>query len=77
MRNAYGRDLARFGPGFAEGDGNLILISPAHGDMLIYRIAEARSSLSAILFRLNAGFVSVIERFTVCVTRSSSFFLKC
>lgn len=26
--------------------------------------AEARSSLSAILFRLNAGFVSVIERFT-------------
>lgn len=26
--------------------------------------AEARSSLSAILFRLNAGFVSVIDRFT-------------
>ena len=28
------------------------------------QIAEAHSSLSAILFRLNAGFVSVIERFT-------------
>jgi hypothetical protein len=27
-------------------------------------IAEAHSALSAILFRLNAGFVSVIERFT-------------
>ena len=28
------------------------------------KTAEAHSSLSAILFRLNAGFVSVIERFT-------------
>ncbi|PMD34046.1 hypothetical protein L207DRAFT_534418 [Hyaloscypha variabilis F] len=46
VKNAYGRDLARHGPGFAVGD------------------AEAHSSLSAILFRLNAGFVSVIERFT-------------
>jgi hypothetical protein len=46
VKKAYGRDLARFGPGFAVGD------------------AEAHSSLSAILFRLNAGFVSVIERFT-------------
>ncbi|KAH7360691.1 hypothetical protein BKA65DRAFT_547404 [Rhexocercosporidium sp. MPI-PUGE-AT-0058] len=46
VRNAYGKDLSRFGPGFAEGD------------------AEARSSLQAIMFRLNAGFVSVIERFT-------------
>jgi len=46
VQDAYGKDLARFGPGFAVGD------------------AEAHSSLSAILFRLNAGFVSVIERFT-------------
>ncbi|KAE9379286.1 hypothetical protein N431DRAFT_540904 [Stipitochalara longipes BDJ] len=46
VKNAYGRDLALHGPGFAVGD------------------AEAHSSLSAILFRLNAGFVSVIERFT-------------
>ncbi|KAH8791468.1 hypothetical protein BGZ57DRAFT_591245 [Hyaloscypha finlandica] len=46
VKEAYGRDLARHGPGFALGD------------------AEAHSSLSAILFRLNAGFVSVIERFT-------------
>jgi len=29
-----------------------------------FMLAEAQSSLSAILFRLNAGFVSVIERFT-------------
>jgi len=46
VKNAYSRDLSRFGRGFATGD------------------AEAHSSLSAILFRLNAGFVSVIERFT-------------
>ncbi|KAK0124517.1 hypothetical protein ONS95_009466 [Cadophora gregata] len=46
VKNAYGKDLNRYGPGFAEGD------------------AEARSSLQAIMFRLNAGFVSVIERFT-------------
>ncbi|PVH87028.1 hypothetical protein DL98DRAFT_510471 [Cadophora sp. DSE1049] len=46
VKNAYGKDLNRLGPGFAEGD------------------AEARSSLQAIMFRLNAGFVSVIERFT-------------
>lgn len=36
-------------------------------NILIHYIAEAHSSLSAILFRLNAGFVSVIERFTVCL----------
>ncbi|KAL2074403.1 hypothetical protein VTL71DRAFT_8181 [Oculimacula yallundae] len=46
VRDAYGKDLSRFGPGFAHGD------------------AEARSSLESIMFRLNAGFVSVIERFT-------------
>lgn len=42
VENAYGEDLVRYGPSFADGD------------------AEAQSSLSRILFRLNA----VIKRFT-------------
>jgi len=42
VENAYGEDLVRYGPSFADGD------------------AEAHSSLSRILFRLNA----VIKRFT-------------
>jgi len=46
VKTAYGKDLARFGPGFAAGD------------------VEAHLSLSTILIRLNAGLVSVIERFT-------------
>ncbi|KAL3424769.1 hypothetical protein PVAG01_04050 [Phlyctema vagabunda] len=46
VKDAYGKDLSRYGHDFAAGD------------------AEAQSSLSAILFRLNAGLVSVIEMFT-------------
>ncbi|CZT03610.1 uncharacterized protein RAG0_10330 [Rhynchosporium agropyri] len=55
VRDAYGKDLGRFGPGFADGD------------------AEARSSLQAIMFRLNAGFVSVIERFTKGRSNSADY----
>ena len=74
VKNAYGQDLARLGPSFAAGDGKCgsllesIYQPPGIGHDsntdLRYSLAESHSSLSAILFRLNVGFVSVMERFT-------------
>ncbi|KUJ20878.1 uncharacterized protein LY89DRAFT_729697 [Mollisia scopiformis] len=51
VENAYGEDLVRYGPSFADGD------------------AEAHSSLSKILFRLNA----VIKRFTTGKTTNTDY----
>ncbi|KAH8602428.1 hypothetical protein B0O99DRAFT_139426 [Bisporella sp. PMI_857] len=62
VRKAYKEDLARIGPGFAHGDGRFT--SQYLKGISDISTAEAHSSLAAILFRLNAGFVSVIERFT-------------
>jgi hypothetical protein len=67
VREAYGRDLARYGSRFASGDGKSACPaqSGCNGEAFAHvSAAEAQSALSSILFRLNAAFVSVIERFT-------------
>ncbi|KIN06073.1 hypothetical protein OIDMADRAFT_176179 [Oidiodendron maius Zn] len=77
VKEAYTRDLARYGPRFAAGDGTFsptitAAVSSAHpvkarsgdGAMADVSAAEARSAFSLILLRLNAAFMSIIERFT-------------
>ena len=77
VKEAYTRDLARYGPRFAAGDGTFsptitAAVSSAHrvkarsgdGALADVSAAEARSAFSSILLRLNAAFMSIIERFT-------------
>lgn len=78
VRNAYAQDLAKIGLSFSEGDGKLFLnVSTGFQNIIFYigncyllysltpaTVAKAQSSLTSILFRLNAGYVNIIDRFT-------------
>jgi len=63
VQQAYRQNVAKYGPEFTN-DGMLFpMLMSGHEPDAEIQAAEALSSLSAILFRLNAGFVSIIERF--------------
>lgn len=73
VNEAYKRDLARYGPRFASGDGKFSPVTtgglPTGGptDCIVEALAdvsaaEAHSSLSSILKKLTSTFLSIMER---------------
>ncbi|TVY39492.1 hypothetical protein LOCC1_G005772 [Lachnellula occidentalis] len=72
VKKTYSRDLARFGAGFAAGDGRSCE-QTLHWAITDIPTAEAHSSLSRILTRLSTGFLSFIEIFTKAGSTSSDY----
>ena len=77
VKEAYTRDLARYGPRFAAGDSTFSptitaavssasCVKARSGDGVLADVsaAEARLAFSSILRRLNAAFLSIFDRFT-------------
>lgn len=65
VKHAYERDAKALGDGFRNGDSMLNLRIDQDGrNFANLESDEARSRLATILLRLNAGFITIINRFT-------------